>query len=187
MTKNELQDRIEELEELRQEFVMNESWRPPPQYWSEVIEAEAEAERLYMDTLDGKELASLYAIKALLEKTEHSFEVFYDAYMECAMWAEDDESEEWDDAEIAESFIESARIDCARFYNAHLLELCFTDRQLAQAGYDFLLTRNGHGSGFWDRETGVYGDLNAEKLTDASHAFPTISLYKGDDGFIYGD
>lgn len=49
------------------------------------------------------------------------------------------------------------------------------------AGHDFWLTRNGHGTGFWDRGYGYVGD----RLTRACKAFPEVDLYVGDDGFIH--
>lgn len=49
------------------------------------------------------------------------------------------------------------------------------------AGHDFVLTRNHHGVGFWDRGYGDKGD----RLTEAAHAYGDVSLYKGDDGKLY--
>lgn len=40
-----------------------------------------------------------------------------------------------------------------------------------QIGYDFALTRNGHGTGFWDRDLGEIG----ERLSEASKPFGTIT------------
>jgi hypothetical protein len=50
-----------------------------------------------------------------------------------------------------------------------------------QAGHDFILSRNGHGSGFWDRGTGNVGD----ELHKWAKTFGTFSLYVGDDGYLY--
>lgn len=49
------------------------------------------------------------------------------------------------------------------------------------AGHDFWLTRNGHGTGFWDRGLGELG----KRLTEASKAFGTIDLYLGEDELVY--
>jgi hypothetical protein len=51
-----------------------------------------------------------------------------------------------------------------------------------QAGYDFWLTRNGHGAGFWD---GDWPEPAATYLTKESKKFGTANLYLGDDGLIY--
>lgn len=50
-------------------------------------------------------------------------------------------------------------------------------------GHNFALTRNHHGTGFWDRGLGDLGD----KLTTAAHAFGEQNLYVGDDGLLYVD
>lgn len=50
-----------------------------------------------------------------------------------------------------------------------------------QIGYDFNLTRNGHGAGFWDRGLGEAGD----RLTDRCRPFGEWCLYVGDDGKLH--
>lgn len=50
------------------------------------------------------------------------------------------------------------------------------------AGHDFFLTRNGHGSGFWDSDLGETGEV----LTQAAENMGDFTLYLGDDGTIYG-
>lgn len=47
--------------------------------------------------------------------------------------------------------------------------------------YDFWLTRNGHGAGFWDGDYGSIGD----QLTAIAETFGECTLYVGDDGLIY--
>ncbi len=42
-----------------------------------------------------------------------------------------------------------------------------------QFGHDFILTRNGHGAGFWDRGLGDAG----RRLTDAAKTFGEIHAY----------
>tara|TARA_R110000803_G_scaffold88485_1_gene155459 strand:- start:82 stop:390 length:309 start_codon:yes stop_codon:yes gene_type:complete len=49
------------------------------------------------------------------------------------------------------------------------------------AGHDFLLTRNGHGAGFWDR--GLPSAI-ADPLTDAAAAYGETDEY-ADGGLIY--
>jgi hypothetical protein len=50
--------------------------------------------------------------------------------------------------------------------------------------HDFILTRNGHGAGFWD--TGLWREPWISKLTSLAKSFGEISCYVGDDGAIYG-
>ena len=72
----------------------------------------------------------------------------------------------------------------------------------SNAGYDFWLTRNGHGAGFWDRSSSTLfatafanekGEAGIEEvrevLTNASKSYGSYSLYLGDgqyDGTIFG-
>lgn len=50
-----------------------------------------------------------------------------------------------------------------------------------QVGHDFVLTRNGHGAGFWDRGHGERGD----RLTAACKPYGELDAYVGDDGRVY--
>lgn len=51
-----------------------------------------------------------------------------------------------------------------------------------QTEQDFILTRNGHGAGFWD---GSWMECVSGILTDAAKQFPEICALPGDDGKIY--
>lgn len=50
------------------------------------------------------------------------------------------------------------------------------------AAQDFILTRNGHGCGFWD---GDWEESMGAKLTHLCHRFGELSVYVGDDGMLY--
>lgn len=51
------------------------------------------------------------------------------------------------------------------------------------AAHDWVLTRNGHGAGFWDGDWAApFGDL----LTAICKAQGEIQGYVGDDGLVYG-
>lgn len=144
---------------------------------------------------------------------------FTRAYIECALWSSNDESDEtggepldknYDIGDLAPDALARMISDCAKFQAAHEVLLarayalpsprvkcdcgadaddhaaaCATERakryDADDAGYDFWLTRCGHGAGFWDRGLGDVGD----KLTDAAQAFKECWLYVGDDGKIY--
>lgn len=81
-------------------------------------------------------------------------------------------------------------IDCQHFqqnYRRFFERGEWTDKE---AGHDFWLTRNHHGTGFWDRG---YGDERKEEfgelLTKAAHSYGEFNLYLGDgpyDGMICG-
>jgi hypothetical protein len=51
-----------------------------------------------------------------------------------------------------------------------------------QAEHDFILTRNGHGCGFWD---GDWMPCVSEILTEAAKGFSEICAVPGDDGKVY--
>jgi len=117
-------------------------------------------------------------------------DAFVRAYIEAALWSTNDEStpeggepldENYDLNDISTETINAMTADCRKFQeqNADDLANC-TDEQ---GGYDFWLTRNRHGAGFWDRD--YLGEDVKERLTEASHAFGEENLYVGDDGKIY--
>ena len=47
--------------------------------------------------------------------------------------------------------------------------------------YDYILTRNHHGTGFWD---GSWAEIG-EELTKLARKLPEIEPYVGDDGVVY--
>jgi len=97
------------------------------------------------------------------------FNIFYDGYIECACWTENishcTDSEQYQMELDCKAFIDKA--------NGLMDGLC-----LSQCGHDFWLTRNSHGSGFWDREN--IKDEIADKLTELSQSFGEFNIY-GDD------
>lgn len=56
----------------------------------------------------------------------------------------------------------------------------------SQAGHDFAMSRNGHGTSFNDRPECVYGKKYGEYLHNRAKAMGEFNLYKGNDGLIYG-
>ena len=85
---------------------------------------------------------------------------------------------------------ERSLADCKAFEeaNAELLESVYgvqgkyeREEYCSQrAGNDYWYTRNGHGTGFWDRGLGEAGD----KLANAAR-YHSVDLYRGDDGLLY--
>jgi hypothetical protein len=80
--------------------------------------------------------------------------------------------------------------DCQSFQTAHadLLSQWYdvVGETPEHAGYDFWLTRNGHGAGFWDRwSDGGVNEALGHKLSDACEPFGSCDLYVGDDERIY--
>jgi len=110
-------------------------------------------------------------------------DTFTESYIACALWTlTDDKGEpcDWaDESDIAPETLETLQCDAKDFAESHAPLIKGRE---SLAGYDFWLTRNGHGAGFWD------GDWpeNGNELTGQSKAYGHYDLYLGDDGKIYG-
>ena len=55
------------------------------------------------------------------------------------------------------------------------------DYDLTDVAHDWILTRNRHGVGFWDRGLGIAGEL----LTRGAHFDGEVDAYVGDDGLVH--
>lgn len=106
---------------------------------------------------------------------------FRDAYVECALWSSDDDDGDpllgsYASKDLTPESMQRMTCDC----NAFLDECDHTIRAAIDAdavvvptgsnawmlaGHDFWLTRNGHGSGFWD---GDWSEPYASRLTEAA-------------------
>ena len=93
-------------------------------------------------------------------------------------------------AELAPETWDKICAQCATFQedNAALIEQVYglqgkgerAPYDAQRAGNDYWYTRNGHGTGFWDRGL---GDINDQLAKAARHHEST--LYRGDDGLLY--
>lgn len=109
-----------------------------------------------------------------------------DHYAICALWSSTDGDDVPLDrtycvGDINEKTLNRMRGDVEEFIDANadaLRESKLTDEQI---GHDLWLTRNGHGSGFWDRGLGELG----KTLSAAAQRMGSANLYVGDDGQIY--
>lgn len=68
------------------------------------------------------------------------------------------------DAELTKETEQEALSACHRLCLACAGEINLSQYDTAQLGHDLWLTRNGHGSGFWDKPE-IYGKENARILT----------------------
>jgi hypothetical protein len=108
-----------------------------------------------------------------------SFESFFDAYIECALWSSTDNLDDsggdpLDSGEytLTKAAIATLRREAKDFYRSN--EPVWRDVwDDAQAGHDFWLTRNGHGAGFWDRGHGELG----KRLSEACKPYGSCDLY----------
>lgn len=119
---------------------------------------------------------------------------FYRGYVECALWSSygDDETPLDDDytaEDLAPDAVAAIRAECVNFCDANVADLdtiAEDSRGAEHAGHDFWLTRNGHGTGFWDR-TYAPGALRDAymRLSDACKPYGTSDVYVGDDGRLH--
>ena len=105
---------------------------------------------------------------------------FIDGYIDCALWSSnDDDGKPLDGTgfNLSDSAVETMRWDCRAFIrvNRDLLER--SGLSAGQAGHNFWLTQNGHGTGFWDRGLGEVG----EALSKAAKIFGECNLYVSDN------
>lgn len=116
--------------------------------------------------------------------THKNLRAFVAAYLNAAVWTGTHDGEPMDQAcslqDLAPIALRQAIRECIEFrrkYSTLLADAGSDD----QNGRDFWLTRNRHGTGFWDRS---YDDVGRQ-LTDAAHLQGGRDLYVGDDGKLY--
>jgi len=146
-----------------------------------------------MDSPEGAE--------AMRSAARHNLDDFTKAYMVAALWSSMtntndqggdplDKNYELDD--IEDDTFHKMVEDCKDFQKKYgeLYERGgWSDEQ---AGHDFWLTRNGHGSGFWDRGYGQPDEIKeiGKQLTKAAKSYGTFDLYLAGgalDGLIAGN
>ncbi len=69
--------------------------------------------------------------------------------------------------------------DVRDFCEANAADLA--DLDPAEIGHNFLLSRNRHGTGFWDRGWAARGD----RLHEAATVYGSTNAYVGDDDLVY--
>lgn len=118
------------------------------------------------------------------------------AYVTCALRESRDEagvalSENYGPEDLATGTLENMDNDCLDFLSGNfssgasaLLAHLFENGRESDIGYDFWLTRNRHGTGFWGRR---YPDAISNELEKIAHSYGSASLYPGRDGLIYQD
>lgn len=118
--------------------------------------------------------------------TTDEIETFERAYIEALIWTATTEAGEtldqagYDGDDLSDEARQSIREDVEDFLGAHVAiirELDYKDDHgygnIALAGHDFLLTRQGQGVGFWDRGLGEIG----QSLTLAAHVYGDTSVW----------
>lgn len=110
---------------------------------------------------------------------------FINGYTECALWSsvtEDGEPMDRDHGmdDLTNRARDAFRDDCAKFVEENWVFLLDAPRNAEECGHDLWLSRNGHGSGFWDRDMGEVG----EALHNAAKSMGECSLYVTDSGEV---
>lgn len=124
----------------------------------------------------------------------YALDTFTRAHIEALFWLESDKDDIPADAgyaDLASSALDALIADCARFQaeNAALLQQAYNrdGYDAARAGHDFWLTRNGHGTGYWDRDELAAAGLGEKLAAQCGYGttFSTVDVYMGDDGKVH--
>lgn len=123
------------------------------------------------------------------------------AYLETQLWAQWDRDRDEDSmldehygiSDIAPEYVQSVRDELASVIEsfADLAQAYHdtTDTRMQWSrselfGHDFYLTRESHGTGFWDRGLGELGD----RLTDVAESYGEANpLFDSGDGILRGE
>jgi len=123
-------------------------------------------------------------------------DTFTAAYIECALWAINDESdssgggpldENYGEGDIDPTTLAIMVEDCRKFQEENADDIStypggmWTPEEMA--GHDFFLTRNGHACGFW--EISDWPEDSGNRLKKASKDFGEFNLCVGGDGRIH--
>ena len=111
---------------------------------------------------------------------------FSRAYIQCALWSSSDDNDipldrNYSYKDIAIQTLQAMQNDCDKFQSDNFDDI---SDDLELAAHNFWLTRNGHGSGFWDCDE--YSNESQTILSASSEKFGTYDLYIGDDNQIHG-
>jgi hypothetical protein len=102
---------------------------------------------------------------------------FLEQYLDTAFWVADIEPQELD-----EDCHREATIDCLAFLSR--VDCYLNDDNRQQAAHDFYLSRNGHGSGFWDRskvDSYAFGNYSySYKFQKIAESFGRTDYYTAD-------
>lgn len=129
--------------------------------------------------------------------TPREVDLFTQHFIIAALWATSDESDpnggepldsNYDEEDLSDEALQRIKKECQRFQRDNAVDLtpenCLTKvPYIEQAGHDFFLTRNGHGSGFWERSD--WKEEAGARLTASAKKFGELNIYVGDDGKLH--
>jgi hypothetical protein len=116
------------------------------------------------------------------------FNTIVNAYIEALYFADTGEDGQPDhDAELAPETVERIKHDVEQFLSVAPMNKIsgLGDWTWDLVGHDLYFTRQGHGTGFWDRADSYGSKLVTEQLTRIAEHLGHVDYYQGDDGLIY--
>lgn len=151
--------------------------------------------KLYEDFVSGSE--NSFDIKEIMKH-----------YLACAVWTEEEQIAQSEEEDITDKYGDSEEIndmiprdeisvenfsddskikaymDIKKFLSMDGVQDIFAQNDIdaSDIGNDLWLTRNGHGTGFWDRD---YDEEDVEVLTKACREMGGSDVYLGDDGKLH--
>lgn len=99
------------------------------------------------------------------------------AYLHAALWTSELDSN-WEPHEFDGDSIKNAVTDCRNFLSKASNEKLLAGLDESDIGYNFWLTRNRQGAGFWDKGLGEIG----ERLTAISQEFKELNVVAPEPG-----
>jgi hypothetical protein len=110
-------------------------------------------------------------------------EIILEHYLGCALWT-NEELDNFSILDIEEESKEQAKKDIEAFLEK--IKPLETEGEIEcpeQIGHDFWLSRNGHGTGFFDRMEDVYQDQQ-DVLQEIAKTFPEVNIFLGNNGKV---
>ncbi len=95
--------------------------------------------------------------------------IFVSAYFDALDFTEDSQGRE-----LCEVFKREQVIECLAFFV--YAECYLSDDNIEQAGHDFWFSRNGHGTGFWDRDSDYYTPYVRDWLQRKAETFKEVDV-----------
>ncbi len=120
-------------------------------------------------------------------KTQKLIDATVSAYLDAVIFTDcGEDADVPEGAQFADVAIIEAYATCADFLTQAMRaglwqQWLDAGMTIAAFAYDYWLTRNSHGAGFWDRGLGELGD----NLSDMATIQGSVYAYAGDDGLIY--
>jgi hypothetical protein len=108
-----------------------------------------------------------------IELTENEI-AFVAAYVEAIDFTDTGDTDQPEaGCDLDEDFYRESVIDCLSFYSRICCYLNSETGTLSQAAHDFWFSRNGHGTGFWDRPE-VYGEYLCDMLHKRAEGYGQV-------------